>query len=112
MEYAISALAVLISAVIGFYSGEAGGRTVPITQIARLRRKQAELEIGMADLEGLYATLLASHKKLASREAVAKRRATADAKLLNENIPDPGTNPAEYKKVMRLKHLSPNGKGE
>lgn len=104
-------LTIICTLFVAYFAGIEGGRTVQHRPVAVLRRKFAELALDVADLEALYASLLESHKRLASREAVARRRAKVAADLEPGNVPDPEKNPTEYKNHMRLVHLTP-GKGK
>lgn len=62
-------------------------------------KKMAEVEATLSELTDAYDALLTSHKKLRSRIGM---RANRELKKDSE-IPDASTDPAGYKKVMRLK---------
>lgn len=61
--------------------------------------KMAAVEASLSELTDAYDALLASHKKLRSRIGM---RANREFKKDHE-VPDPATDPAGYKREMRLK---------
>ena len=64
-------------------------------------KRMAEVESTLTELTDSYDALLTSHKKLRSRIGM---RATRDQKASNGlDAPDPATDQAGYKRVMRLK---------
>jgi hypothetical protein len=62
-------------------------------------RKMAEVETTLTELSDAYDALLASHKKLRSRISMRQRRAKDET----DDMPDPKTDPAGWKRAMRLK---------
>lgn len=63
--------------------------------------KLAEIEASLSELLDAYDALLASHKKLRAR--IGMRHNRAAQRESESDIPDPKTDPAGYKRVMRLK---------
>lgn len=94
----------LFALIWGFIGGVIGGKSLRVAQIALLKRLYSEQAITLADLEGLYGTLLASHKRMAGRLSSAASRERKKNGAQNDD-PDPKENVAEYKKAMRLKYL-------
>lgn len=72
---------------------------VKLLNARNARSQMAQVEASLTELTDAYDALLASHKKLRSR--IGMRHVREDRK---ENaVPDSATDPAGYKKAMRLK---------
>lgn len=63
--------------------------------------KMAHVEASLSELTDAYDALLSSHKKLRSR--IGMRAVRAGNEAAKAALPDPQTDPAGYKKAMRLK---------
>lgn len=62
-------------------------------------RRIAELEATLTELSDAYAALLDSHKKLRSRISMRQLR---EKRGNGSDIPDPASDPAGWKRAMRL----------
>ena len=63
--------------------------------------KLAEIETELTELKDAYDSLLTSHKKLRSRIGMRENRAAKGSS--ESQIPDSTTDPAGFKRAMRLK---------
>jgi len=104
---ALVSFCALLLAVMAIYAAFSGRRDIAATahyiQTQNKRslslKKMAEVEATLSELTDAYDALLTSHKKLRSRIGM---RANRQDKKENE-IPDSKTDPAAYKRAMRLK---------
>jgi len=98
MDWPTIAISLISACFAGYYFGSVAGAAVPQRQIAVLRRTVAQLTLDVADVEALSESLRASHKRLASREYMAARRAKA-----KDDAPTDISDDEEWKKQTRIK---------
>ena len=104
----LAAAAVLFSGIAWLYAVKCLSFCKDTEEFIKLQNKRsltlsklAEIETQLTELTDSYAALLTSHKKLRAR--IGMRAGRASAGNSEGQIPDSRTDPAGFKRAMRLK---------
>ena len=99
----LSGISYLTAAAVAKFVEENNAKSKSLAAIAKV-------ESDLTELHDAYASLLSSHKKLRSRIGMRKIREDKERERAN-GLPDPTTNPAEWKDEMRRRiHAEKFGK--